>query len=112
MSDRPAAYASLQTPPGRGGIAVIVLSGPGTEQTVSQVFQPLRSHAGAGSDSLRLGHIVSDGQVIDEAIVSMRPAAAEINIHGGPTSARKVMQLLSQAVQLHTQNKDILSAMV
>ncbi|MFB3894148.1 MAG: GTPase [Phycisphaerae bacterium] len=79
--------AHLDTPPGKGGIAVIVLEGPAATKTVSRVFRPVRSHAGRGGEVrtgrggevaageqeagvLRLGHLIdASGQVVDEAVV-------------------------------------------
>jgi tRNA modification GTPase len=86
---------TLQTPPGRGGIAVITLSGDDCQDVLGEVFRPLRSHALGGDDVLRLGHLMEGLEVIDEAIVCCRPGACEINIHSGPAVARRMMQLLA-----------------
>ena len=88
--------ASLQTPPGRGGIAVIVLAGAAAERILSALFQPLAAHARDGEDVLRLGHLRDDKGKIDEAIVARRGAAFEINIHGGPAAARATLERLAQ----------------
>jgi tRNA modification GTPase len=87
--------ATLQTPPGRGGIAVIALSGDGCADVLAEVFRPLRSHAAGGNNVLQLGRLMDGREVIDEAIVCCRPGACEINIHGGPAVARRTMQLLA-----------------
>ncbi|MDY6914046.1 MAG: GTPase [Planctomycetota bacterium] len=88
------ATAALQSPPGRGGIAVIVLAGDRAGSIIDKIFRPLRSHHG-GDGTLQLGHIISGGQTIDEAIVCRRGRAIELNIHGGPQVARATMQLLA-----------------
>jgi tRNA modification GTPase len=87
--------AVLQTPPGRGGIAVISLSGPGAMETLEAIFRPVKSHAAGGEGVLQLGHVVADSRVIDEAVVVSRGQAFEINIHGGPAVAMAVMELLA-----------------
>jgi tRNA modification GTPase len=86
----------LQTPPGKGGIAVILLSGPEAGRILSAVFRPLRTHADDAQDVLRLGRLVRDGEVLDEAVVCRRGDAYEINIHGGPAVAKAAMELLAR----------------
>jgi tRNA modification GTPase len=85
--------ASLQTPAGRGGIAVIGLDGPRTAQLLRTVFRPLDAQA-PSPDRLRLGELHRDGETIDQAIVLERDSRAEINIHGGPQAARATLDLL------------------
>ncbi len=87
--------AALATSPARGGIAVIVLSGPETERIIGEIFRSRSSDGRQGR--LTLGRIVSGDEVLDEAIVS-RPSdgVVEINIHGGPHVTRKVLTLLSE----------------
>ncbi|MDY7010813.1 MAG: GTPase [Planctomycetota bacterium] len=95
--------AALVTSPARGGIAVIVLTGPEAERIMREIFRPRLSAGGRErgvlpqSGRLALGRIVNGDEVLDEAIVS-RPSsgAIEINIHGGPHVARKVLTLLSE----------------
>ncbi len=87
--------ASLVTSPARGGIAVIILTGPETERIIGEIFRP-RSQTGE-QGGLALGRIVHDDEVLDEAIVStLADDCCEINIHGGPHVARKVLSLLSE----------------
>jgi len=88
--------ATLQTPPGRGGIAVILLRGPSAERILGEVFRPLRSHACGGEGVLQLGHLVADGQVIDEAVVHRHSGLVEINIHGGGAAAKATLDLLAK----------------
>ncbi len=58
--------AALVTSPARGGIAVIVLSGPDTERIIAEIF---RSRSSAGRQGrLALGRIVSGDEMLDEAI--------------------------------------------
>ena len=92
----PKTLATIQTPPGRGGIAVIVLSGPQAETILDDVFSPLgdREHP-CPVGRMQLGTIARDGRAIDQAVVCRRADAVEINIHGGPAVARAVMELLA-----------------
>ncbi len=87
-----ATTARLVTSPGRGGIAVIVLAGPGAEAVLRQVFRPRRAWPGSGQ--LALGWIVRGQERLDEAVVSIQSGSVEINIHGGPQVGRKVLALL------------------
>jgi len=91
-----AATAVQQSPPGRGGIAVILLSGPQTDRVLAAAFRPRRSHRRGGRDVLQLGHVVDGRGEIDEAVVARRGGAAEINIHGGPAAARATLRRLEE----------------
>lgn len=88
--------ATLQTPPGRGGIAVIVLAGSGAERILSEVFRPYSTHRFGGEGALQLGHLIDANGVIDEAIVTRRGEAFEINIHGGSAVAKSVLEHLAR----------------
>lgn len=86
--------ATLLTPPGRGGIAVISLSGPLADAILPAVFRPRQSHAESSPTALRLGHLVDGEQVIDEAVICKHALGWEINIHGGPAVTKAVLELL------------------
>ena len=88
--------ASLQTPPGRGGIAVILLAGPSAAAICDKAFRPLPSHADGGPSMLQLGHVVAGDRPIDEAIVHQRDDCIEINIHGGPQAAKAALERLAE----------------
>lgn len=94
MSHQVPTTVAVQTPPGRGGIAVLWLSGPRAGEILDRAFRPLRAHAHAGDEALRLGHLVDGRRVIDEAVVARRGESAEISIHGGPAVATAVLHLL------------------
>jgi len=96
MNAKPQTTAAFQTPPGKGGIAVIALAGPETARILQSVFRPMKSHGLASPQIIRLGHLVDDGRVIDEAVVHQRGDFAEINIHGGPAAARAALELLAR----------------
>ena len=86
--------AWLQTPPGKGGIAVISLAGPDAERIVGQVFRS-GSRGVPSPGKLALGHVVDCDRVIDEAIVTHTGNSFEINIHGGPAAAAATLHRLA-----------------
>ncbi len=86
----------MQTPPGRGGIAVITLSGPLTGRIIAGVFRPMKSHSRTSDDVLRLGRLIDGDRTIDEAVVHICGEVADINIHGGPAAATAALELLSR----------------
>lgn len=88
---------ALATPPGRGAIAIIRLSGPGTEAALTAL--------GAGGVKARLASLrtlTHGGQTIDQALVLCFPApnsytgetCAELHLHGG----RAVVEAASTAL--------------
>ena len=88
---------AMQTPPGRGGIAVLSLRGPAVEAILAEAFRPSTSggHSPTGDrGKLQLGHIVDGARVIDQAIVARCGDWAEINIHGGSAPAAAVLRRL------------------
>ena len=95
--------ATLVTSPARGGIAVIVLTGPDAGRIMRGIFRPRSSEGGQKqgvppkSGRLALGQIFSGDEVLDEVIVS-HPSGdvVEINIPGGPHVTRKVLTLLTE----------------
>ncbi len=89
--------AMLQTPPGRGGIAVIEIAGPQSGKIVERIFRPLAGHVESGRGRLQLGRIVAGDNVVDEAVVHQWKGGAEINIHGGPAVAAAVMELIADS---------------
>ena len=88
---------ALATPPGRGAIAILRLSGPGTDATLSTL--------GAGGLKPRyaaLRTLAHKGRIIDQALVLRFPAphsytgedCAELHLHGG----RAVVEAASEAL--------------
>lgn len=88
---------ALATPPGRGAIAILRLSGPGTDATLAAL--------GAGRLKPRLASLrtlTHDGASIDQALVLRFPApssytgedCAELHLHGG----RAVVEAASNAL--------------
>src|ERR1035437_7652404 len=73
-------FATLPTPPGLGGIAVIALAGPGAAEFVRKVFRPWKSHLEDLPGALRLGHIVDGGRILDEVVLCRVPGARPVLI--------------------------------
>lgn len=91
--------ATLITPLGAGGIAVIALAGDGGRRILQSVFVPLDASADFDEPGrLMLGELLGPEGRIDEAIVLIsehRPVfRAEINLHGGPRIAQRALQAL------------------
>jgi len=91
-----ATTARLLTAPARGGIAVILLAGPDVRAILAKVFRPRK--AAPSPSRLSLGWLVREEEVLDEAVVALGRGGdqdwAEINIHGGPHVARRVLTAL------------------
>ena len=95
--------AAIATPPGRGGIGIIRISGPLAPQLVATLF--VRSHDGADWVSHHLYHgriIDTDGAVVDEGLAVLMRAprsftgedVAEVHCHGSPVGLRRVLSCL------------------
>ena len=101
--------AAIATPLGQGGLAIIRLSGERAVPVGDAVFQPPSGNAAtltnAKSHTIHYGHIVRDGQRIDEVMVSVMRAPAtftredivEINCHGGMQATKAVLDTVLKA---------------
>jgi len=89
--------AALCTAPGRGGIAVVTLVGPRAEEILSDIFTPIGDRKDDPQNRLQLGRLADNrtGESLDKVIVCKTPRGVEINIHGGPHIARRLMSLLA-----------------
>ncbi|HXW85194.1 MAG TPA: tRNA uridine-5-carboxymethylaminomethyl(34) synthesis GTPase MnmE [Candidatus Binataceae bacterium] len=89
---------ALATPPGRGAVAVIRLSGPRAHEILHQLWTPLGPGA-LRPRELRLGRVFDRGQEIDRALaVVMRGPrtltgenVAELHAHGGRYLVSRVL---------------------
>lgn len=84
--------AAVSTPRGKGGIAVIRISGAETATVLARVFTPQKTDPMAAPRRACLGKIhMPDGEVLDEGIALFFPApasftgenVAELSCHGG-----------------------------
>ena len=94
--------AAVSTPPGKGGVAIIRISGSGAFDIAEAVFVA-RSGKKPTEVPPRVqiyGNIVEDGEVIDDVLLTLFPApgsytgedTAEIACHGGMLVTRTVLE--------------------
>ncbi|HBY44367.1 MAG TPA: tRNA uridine-5-carboxymethylaminomethyl(34) synthesis GTPase MnmE, partial [Brevundimonas sp.] len=97
MSSNADTIFALATPPGRGAIAIIRLSGPGVDAALTAL--------GAGGLTPRLASLRTlrhDGEMVDQALILRFPGpnsytgedSAELHLHGG----RAVIEAASRAL--------------
>jgi len=102
--------AAIATPIGEGGIGIIRISGPGSITVSDKLFKAKSGKrlSEAKPASVILGHIVQDGETIDEVLVTLFKAPKsytgediiEISSHGGIVVTRKILDLIyHQAVR-------------
>ncbi|ACB86476.1 tRNA uridine-5-carboxymethylaminomethyl(34) synthesis GTPase MnmE [Natranaerobius thermophilus] len=96
--------AALSTPPGEGGIAVIRVSGPDSQNKVKQIFRSSRTDGNFNNKKMYHGQIVSPetNRILDEVLVVFmnKPYTytcedvVEIHCHGGMVPVKEILQLL------------------
>ena len=94
--------AAVSTPQGRGGIAVVRLSGADGLRIVSSCFQGRVDLSEASTHTAHHGWIVEDGEPVDEVVVTLFRAPAsftgedvvEISCHGGIFVSRRLLDLM------------------
>ncbi len=101
--------AALATPLGEGGLAVIRISGSRALAVVDRCFIPAGRQAPplreATTHTLHYGHVMRDGQRVDEVLVAVlraprtftREDTVEISCHGGMLVARTVLDTVLAA---------------
>lgn len=107
MYDPHRAVVAVSTPPGKGGVALLRLSGEEAFEIADRVFFPMdRAPLSAHAPRLQIyGHIVSDGEPIDDGMATRFPAphsytgedTVEITCHGGVLMTRSVLEALLAA---------------
>ena len=95
--------AAIATPLGEGGLAVIRLSGAEALGVADRSFAPAGEGSikpsAAATHTIHFGHVVSDGQIVDEALLAVmraprtftREDVVEITCHGGILAAKMVL---------------------
>lgn len=92
--------AAVSTPRGKGGIAVLRISGPDTATVLSRVFTPRKTKPTEAPRRACLGQIHTPaGEVLDEGIALFFPApasftgedVAELSCHGGALLTEHVL---------------------
>lgn len=94
--------AALATPPGRGGIAIVRISGPEAEALLTAVFRPAGVQQGFESHRMAYGHAVDGEELLDECMAVLmraprsytREDVAEIHVHGGDWAAGRLLSAL------------------
>lgn len=97
----PSTIAALATPAGKSALGIIRVSGPQALPITNQIFkgkdlQQVESH------TLHYGHIIDEGTIIDEVIISVFHApktfttedSVEISFHGSPHIAQSILEAL------------------
>lgn len=93
--------AAVATPPGVGALGVIRISGSKAVEAASAIFSSNLQQA--NGYTLHFGHIVKQGEWLDEVLLSLFRApksytgedVVEISCHGSPYILQEVMQLLA-----------------
>ena len=94
--------AALATPPGKGGLAVIRLSGPMSETILREIFQPIHKKNAFQNRFLMFGKAVFRGETLDECTAVLmrapnsytREDVAEMFVHGGEYIVARVLKAL------------------
>ena len=99
--------AAASTPPGKGGVAVIRMSGDGAIDIAKKVFFPRgrRTFSEIAPRTQVYGDIIEDGEAIDDVLLTVFPAphsytgedTVEISCHGGILVTRCVLEALFRA---------------
>ncbi len=92
---------AISTALGVGAISIIRCSGPNVIEIVNKVFDS-KDLTKVKSHTINYGHIVNNGEVIDEVLVSIMKAPktftkediVEINSHGGISTTNKILEIL------------------
>ncbi len=93
---------ALSTPYGRGGIAVIRVSGEAAIEKTAAIFKSKKSITEAASHTVTFGRIICDGAVIDEGLATVFRApnsftgenVCEISVHGGIVGVNRIIDAL------------------
>ena len=99
--------AAVSTPPGKGGVAIIRMSGEGAFEIADRVFFPIsgRKFSECKPRTQIWGNIIEDGERIDDVLATRFPAphsytgedTVEIGCHGGILVTRTVLEALLRA---------------
>jgi tRNA modification GTPase len=98
---------AISTPPGRGGIGVVRLSGPLSVEYSSTIFQPHSAGQEIIANRARFGLIIdpASGEHVDEAVFTHFRAphsytgedVVELSCHGSPVVLARVVDMLTAA---------------
>ena len=106
MSEISSTIAAVSTPPGKGGVAVIRLSGPEAFAIAARVFRPRGKVAPQNAPRRAIyGDFLSEGVAVDDGLATAFPAPAsytgedtvELSCHGGMLITRTILGALFAA---------------
>ena len=106
MSEYTTTVAAVSTPPGKGGVALIRLSGPDALPIAEKCFVPKTKKSLSSSPRTAIyGNLYSEGVAIDDALALYFPAphsytgedTVEFTCHGGVLLTRTVLEALFAA---------------
>ena len=107
MNNLTQVIAAVSTPPGKGGVAIIRMSGIGAFEIADRVFFTLSGRKFSECEPRKqiYGHIIEDGEKIDDVLATRFPAphsytgedTVEIGCHGGILVTRTVLEALLRA---------------
>ncbi len=94
--------AAIATPLGEGGLAVIRISGKDAFTVADRCFRGKTQPSSAKSHTVHYGHVIRDGGVVDEALLTALHApktftgehTVEITCHGGILPAKLVLDVV------------------
>ena len=99
--------AAISTPPGKGGVALIRMSGDKADEIAEKVFFPLSGKAYGEIEPRRAtyGYIIEEGERLDDVLLTRFPTPAsytgedvvEICCHGGVLVTGAVLEALIRA---------------
>ena len=99
--------AAISTPPGKGGVAVIRVSGKGAFEVAERVFSPIskRKISDYPARTQIYGYIIYNEEKIDDGMLTRFPApnsytgedTVEISCHGGTLITRSVLEAILAA---------------
>lgn len=111
MNNLTQVIAAVSTPPGKGGVAIIRMSGEGAFRIADKVFFPLNKKVFSDCEARKqiYGHIVENGEKIDDVLATRFPAphsytgedTVEIACHGGILVTATVLEALLSAGAVH-----------
>ena len=106
-NDYTSTIAAVSTPPGKGGVALIRISGEEAAAIAGRCFLPKCGKPVTALETRRVywGNILSGGEIIDDGMLTLfrAPASytgedmAEITCHGGTLVTRRVLETVLSA---------------
>jgi tRNA modification GTPase len=95
--------AAISTPPGRGGIGIVRISGPDSHSIAASLFRSESTIDPGAPNRAQFGRVIDPAtdELVDEAILTCFKAphsytgedVAEINCHGSPIILARVLQM-------------------